>query len=502
MPSTKSKKAQSASNAADLQSFGKLPIAVSRNKGIWPQPTHQHVLVACARWEADSIVEWLTYHRSIRFDHVYLYCNDDDPTALYEAVMPFLTAQRPFVTFHHYRYQGEQLQMYRHYLRHYAHETRWMMFLDLDEYVCLPGSDDIRSVSDRFGHDWDAVYFNWCGYGHSGHRQRPANGVLRHYRKRESGASPFTKILAKTGAVSYRLSFDNPHVAIQHDLFALGAPLKACNMLGESMAGYYENFPDHAWAFLNAEDRRKRLVEAGYIAHFNIRSEEDFARRVERGCLGDFGAQGHWAHKSEEERAAYHADTNAVLDPYLSEYWARLVGKGLQSTIVRGSDWALLSQGKTATQSSTVHDGSRDEDACRAVSGRLTGRPQHHTALEDNPWWMVDLGALSHIHEIMIFNRLDGALDRLSSFVVDVSHDRFFWTTIIDRQDGPVFGGMDGTPFTWSDKDGVLGRYVRLTIPGTQVYLQTDQIEIYGRAFSLSEFEETRQHALDLQKAG
>lgn len=486
MPPSKS------ANAQDLASFGKLPLAVAQNKGIWPRPSHQHVLVACARWETDSVVEWLGYHRSIGFDHVYLYCNDDDPSALYEAVMPFMQGSTPFVTFHHYRYQGEQLQMYRHFLRHYAHETKWLMFLDLDEFVCLPGSNDIASVSARFGADHDAIYLNWCGYGHSGHSKRPGNGILRNYTKREIGASPFTKILAKTGAVSYRLSYDNPLVAIHHDLFALGAPLRACNMLGESMEGYYENFPANAWAFLNADNRRVRLVETGYVAHFNIRSDQDFARRVERGCKGDFGAQVHWRERNADERKAYHADTNAVTDLYLSEYWKSLIGRGIETTLIPGSIWPLLSVGKRATQSSTLHDGSRDEDACRAVSGRLTGRPQHHTALGDNPWWMVDLGTLSHIHEIMIFNRLDGVMERLSSFKVEVSHDRFFWNTIIDRRNGPVFGGLDGTPFDWRDEAGVLGRFVRVTVPGTQVYLQTDQIEIYGRPFSIAEFEKQR----------
>jgi len=486
-------------NAQDLSSFGKLPLAVARNRGMWPKPHYQHVLVACARWETENVVEWLSYHRSLGFDHVYLYCNDDDPTALYTAILPFLQEPAPFVTFHHYRYQGEQLQMYRHFLRHYAHETKWLMFLDLDEFVCLPGSNNIRDVSNRFGAEYDAVYLNWCGYGHSGYAVRPKDGILRNYIKREAGASPFTKILAKTGAVSYRLSFDNPLIAIHHDLYALGAPLRACNMLGESMEGYYDNFPDHAWNFLNEENRRVRLVEAGYIAHFNIRSEDDFARRVERGCKGDFGPQTHWKNKSREERQAYHADTNAVTDTCLRDYWQSLVGKGLETTIIRGSTWPLLSVGKRATQTSTVHEGSRDEDACRAVSGRLTGRPQHHTALEDNPWWMVDLGALCHIHEIMIFNRLDGVLERMSSFKVEVSHDRFFWNTIIDRQNGPVFGGLDGTPFDWQSEEGVLGRYVRVTVPGVQVYLQTDQIEIYGRLFSLAEFE--KQHKSSLETA-
>ncbi len=50
---------------------------------------HRYSIVTPARWEAESIVEWLIYHRSIGFDHVYLYCNDDDASELFDRLCPF-----------------------------------------------------------------------------------------------------------------------------------------------------------------------------------------------------------------------------------------------------------------------------------------------------------------------------------------------------------------------------------------------------------------------------
>ena len=47
-----------------------------------------------------DIVEWLLYHRTIGFDHVYLYCNDDTPIALHNTVKRFTLGSNPFVTFH------------------------------------------------------------------------------------------------------------------------------------------------------------------------------------------------------------------------------------------------------------------------------------------------------------------------------------------------------------------------------------------------------------------
>ena len=74
-------------------------------------------IAACARWESRFIVEWLNYYRIIGFDHVFLYCNDDDPRELYGKVLPYVLGPEPFVTFRHYPLQGEQLRMYRHFLQ-------------------------------------------------------------------------------------------------------------------------------------------------------------------------------------------------------------------------------------------------------------------------------------------------------------------------------------------------------------------------------------------------
>lgn len=94
--------------AHSVLDYSQSPLPVALNGGIWPPPKHQSSMVACARWETQYILEWITYHRSIGFDHLYLYCNDDDPTALYEKVMPFTVGENPFVTFIHYNYTGLQ----------------------------------------------------------------------------------------------------------------------------------------------------------------------------------------------------------------------------------------------------------------------------------------------------------------------------------------------------------------------------------------------------------
>ncbi len=100
-------------------------------------PKYRTAIVACARWETDSILEWVTYHRSLGFEHIYVYCNDDDPAELYEKLCPLTDGAAPFVTFLHYALPGLQTAMYKHFLKSMVGEVEWLLFLDIDESVAL-----------------------------------------------------------------------------------------------------------------------------------------------------------------------------------------------------------------------------------------------------------------------------------------------------------------------------------------------------------------------------
>src|ERR1700744_4827562 len=122
-------------------------------------------LVACARWEEAQIQEWVEYHRSIGFDHIYLYSNDDDPSALFDAVAAYVHGRDPFVTFQHWPVTGEQIAMYFHFLETFKHQTEWFSFLDIDEFLVLRSLDDIHRFMDDYDINTDCLYFNWMIHG-------------------------------------------------------------------------------------------------------------------------------------------------------------------------------------------------------------------------------------------------------------------------------------------------------------------------------------------------
>jgi predicted SAM-dependent methyltransferase len=143
-----------------------------------------------------------------------------------------------------------------------------------------------------------------------------------------------------------------------------------------------------------------------------------------------------------------------------------------------------LALGQSATQSSlsTWSIGATpEEDAGGAVTGHPTGRYAFHTALEDAPWWMVDLGRERTIEEIRLFNRSDdaGLAARARRLELAVSLDREIWRVVLRKEDESVFGGVEGTPLSVSLEPTVQARYVRVQLT-CRDYLHLDQVEVCG----------------------
>ncbi|MFT8991218.1 MAG: glycosyltransferase family 2 protein, partial [Gluconobacter albidus] len=464
----------------NLATYTKEPIGCTVNNGIFPDPKYKFSLVACARWEDEYICEWINYHRSIGIDHIYLYSNDDSPERIFSLILPYISGDNPFVTFRHYPIIGQQYQMYFHFLRNFSTETEWLMFLDIDEFLCLKGHNSLPFFMKTILHNIDGIHFNWCCYGNNRHKKRPSGSVLLNYTRRENGVTPYTKVLIRSKSIPYHEIYKKSSSPIMHEYNSLDKNLNMVNVLGEDTSNYYENFPDDAWSILNSENRRQKFLSIAYIAHFTIKSEDDFDRRVQRGTQGDYNSEKIWGTYSLEQRENYLAMTNSTYDDYLHNYWKSIINRSWEYSIFPYCRWDIISKHKSATQISTVHPGSVDEDAQRVLSGNLCGKSQNHTALENNPWWQVDLGAVYKVHEMRLFNRLDGVVERVANFILDASINGNTWFVVMRKNDNVNYGGADGSPYIWVDIDGIEARFLRLTIPHDNTYLHFDQIQFFG----------------------
>lgn len=119
------------------------------------------------------------------------------------------------------------------------------------------------------------------------------------------------------------------------------------------------------------------------------------------------------------------------------------------------------------------------DDAAGGVDGVKNGKWGFHTLKEENPWWKVDLGKITRIGKVVLYNRTELA-ERNSKIILLLSENGRQFRRIY-QHDGSVFYGYeDGKPLT-VELNGPSGRYLRLQLPGTN-YFHLDEVEVYGVA--------------------
>jgi hypothetical protein len=141
-----------------------------------------HYLSVCAIFkdEAPYLAEWVTFYETVGVDHFYLYDNGsaDRPELV---LKPWL--DRGKVTLHPWDRHPGQLRAYGHCLSHRWRQTRWLMFVDLDEFLFSPVDPHLPSVLTRYER-FPGVGVNWVMFGSSGHKTRPDGPVTLAYTRR------------------------------------------------------------------------------------------------------------------------------------------------------------------------------------------------------------------------------------------------------------------------------------------------------------------------------
>jgi len=169
---------------------------------------------------------------------------------------------------------------------------------------------------------------------------------------------------------------------------------------------------------------------------------------------------------SESELSAGRSEAKRNSRPYLDRFES--------FPIIPVAGVNIAAKGK-ASQSSLSPWSHSDTEAQHAVCGVRTGKPAFHTILEDQPWWMLEFDQVEQVREVLVFNRIDGELQRTRFLNVDISLDGKSWHTIY-QHDGSLFGGIDGNPLRVTF-DGQL-KALRLRLPG-RGYFHLDQVEVY-----------------------
>jgi hypothetical protein len=150
----------------------------------------RHYLSLCAIFknEADYLEEWLRFYDLLGVEHFYLFDNGstDNPAAIFA---PWKDAGR--ITTYSSDVPAVQLPAYRHCIQTHGRDSKWIMFLDLDEYLFSLECQDLREFLRDFESE-AGVVANWLMFGANGHRQRPSGLTMLNYTRRcETGFCSF-----------------------------------------------------------------------------------------------------------------------------------------------------------------------------------------------------------------------------------------------------------------------------------------------------------------------
>ncbi len=137
-------------------------------------------ICAIYRDEAPYLREWVEFHRLAGVERFFLYDNrsaDEHRDVLAPRI------EDGSVVIREWPDTRGQIPAYEHCLREHGERSRWIAFLDLDEFLFSPGGTPLPEVLEGYGR-FPGLGVNWCLFGPSGHETKPSGLVVESYLQR------------------------------------------------------------------------------------------------------------------------------------------------------------------------------------------------------------------------------------------------------------------------------------------------------------------------------
>jgi len=112
-----------------------------------------------------ALKEWIEYHKIAGVDHFYLYNNESEDDYM-EVLNSYI--EDGTVTLIDWPYKQKQLESYCDCIKRFKDETRWLGFIDIDEFVVPIQDNDIYSFLKKYESNRPAVLLYWKIFGTGG----------------------------------------------------------------------------------------------------------------------------------------------------------------------------------------------------------------------------------------------------------------------------------------------------------------------------------------------
>lgn len=132
---------------------------------------------ACLGYDAPYLLEWLEFHRLVGIERFFLY-NNGDRERQAELLAPYV--EGGIVVLHDWPTYPPQVPAFKHCLEEHREDSRWIAFIDTDEFLFSPAGETLPEVLIDY-EGCPGVAVNWATFGSSGHRTKPPGLVIENY---------------------------------------------------------------------------------------------------------------------------------------------------------------------------------------------------------------------------------------------------------------------------------------------------------------------------------
>lgn len=121
-------------------------------------------LVLIFKDESLYLKEWLEYHLMLGINHFYLYQNNSTDDYI-SVLKPYIDDGR--VTMIDWPEYPGQYTAYLHWYKTFRHETKWVSFIDADEFMCPISDNSIQEVMAHYAR-YPVILVYWKLFGTNG----------------------------------------------------------------------------------------------------------------------------------------------------------------------------------------------------------------------------------------------------------------------------------------------------------------------------------------------
>lgn len=142
-------------------------------------PSHYLSVCAIAKNEGPYFKEWIEWHLSKGVDKFFIYDNESTDCTK-DVLKPYI--EKGIVEYKYWPGYRRQLAAYDDCLEKHRFESRWIAFIDLDEFI-VPVRD--KSIPDFLAgfEQFAAVEINWLVYGSGGRKEKTPEPVMERFRR-------------------------------------------------------------------------------------------------------------------------------------------------------------------------------------------------------------------------------------------------------------------------------------------------------------------------------